>query len=137
MVGVNTAVAGIGLGLAVPINSSTRDIIDALMTTGRVRRAWLGIAGAQIPLPAQVAAKAGARTGVQVAGVVPGSPAADAGLHRGDIVLRLGGAPVRTATDVQRGMVEGAIGRPVEITVWRQGALVDVVAVPRELRGTR
>ena len=47
MVGVNTAVAGIGVGLAVPINETTERIISALMTSGRVRRAWLGIAGSQ------------------------------------------------------------------------------------------
>jgi S1-C subfamily serine protease len=87
MVGVNTAVAGIGLGLAVPINVATRGIIDTLIRTGRVRRAWLGIASSQVRLAPDVAARAGASTGIQVAEVVSGSPAAAAGLHRGDVVL--------------------------------------------------
>jgi S1-C subfamily serine protease len=112
MVGVNTAVAGIGLGLAVPINASTRDIIDALMTRGRVRRAWLG---------------------VQVASVVAGSPAASAGTRRGDIVISVDGNPVTSATGIQRLMVEHAIGRRMEVTVWRNGALVDIVVEPEEL----
>jgi S1-C subfamily serine protease len=133
MVGVNTAVAGIGVGLAVPINATTREIITALMTKGRVRRAWLGIAGAQVPLSPELAARIGSPTGLQVAGVSAGSPAAEAGLRRGDIVVELAGKQVVTATAVQQLMVEDAIDRPIEITVWRNGALVDAITVPREL----
>jgi S1-C subfamily serine protease len=136
MVGVNTALAGIGVGMAVPINDTTREIITALMTRGRMRRAWLGIAGAQVPLPPALAARIGSPTGLQVAGVSPGSPAAEAGLLRGDIVVALAGQPVVTATAVQQLMVETAIDKPVEITVWRNGALVDAITVPRELAET-
>jgi S1-C subfamily serine protease len=134
MVGVNTAVAGIGLGLAVPINATTREIIDALRTTGRVRRAWLGIAGATVPLGPDVAAKAGARVGMQVVSVVANSPAAAAGARAGDIVLSLDGVAIADPTALQRRMVAGVIGRRMEMTVWRNGALVDVVVEPEELR---
>jgi S1-C subfamily serine protease len=134
MVGVNTAVAGIGVGLAVPINDTTRSLVTTLMTQGRVRRAWLGIAGAQVPLAPPVAAKVGAKTGLQVAQVVDGSPAAAAGLRRGDILIQVDSTPIVTTTAVQKLMVEGAIDRRIEITVWRNGALVDVIAYPRELR---
>jgi S1-C subfamily serine protease len=133
VVGVNTAVAGIGVGLAVPVNATTRQIISTLMTQGRVRRAWLGIAGAQTPLPPALAAKVGRRTGLRVAQVVGGSPAASAGLRVGDIVLAVDGHDIATSTGVQQVMVEDAIGRRLEVTVWRNGALVDVIAVPREL----
>ena len=133
MVGVNTAVAGIGVGLAVPINSTTREIIAALMSAGRVRRAWLGIAGVQVSLAPELAARIGSPTGLQVAGVSDGSPAAEAGLRRGDIVVELDKQTVVTTTAVQRLMVENAIDRRIEITVWRNGALVDVVLQPREL----
>jgi S1-C subfamily serine protease len=133
MVGVNTALAGIGVGLAVPVNATTRHIIDALMTRGRVRRAWLGIAGTQVALSPELAAKMGSRTGLQVVEVSPGSAAETAGLRRGDIVVSLDGNRVVTATAVQRLMVEDAIDRRIEITVWRNGALVDVLAWPREL----
>jgi S1-C subfamily serine protease len=133
MVGVNTAVAGIGLGLAVPINASTHKIIAALMHTGRVRRAWLGIAGAHIPVPPAAAAKLGTTHGLQIASVVAGSPAAEAGLRRGDIVVSVDGKNVVTATAIQRLMVEDAIARRIEMTVWRNGALVDVFVTPREL----
>jgi S1-C subfamily serine protease len=133
MVGVNTAVAGIGLGLAVPINASTHKIIAALMHTGRVRRAWLGIAGAHIPVPPAAAAKLGTTHGLQIASVVAGSPAAQAGLRRGDIVVSVDGKDVVTATAIQQLMVEDAIARRIEMTVWRNGALVDVFVIPREL----
>jgi S1-C subfamily serine protease len=133
VVGVNTAVAGIGVGLAVPINNTTRKIITTLMTNGRVRRAWLGVAGSESPLPPPLAAKVGRRSGVRVAQVIEGSPAAQAGLRVGDMLVAVAGEPVVTSTALQRVMVEDAIGRRLEITVWRNGALVDVVAVPREL----
>ncbi|TAM68452.1 MAG: PDZ domain-containing protein [Microbacteriaceae bacterium] len=133
MVGVNTAVAGIGVGLAVPINSTTRAIITTLMSKGRVRRAWLGIAGAQVVLAPDLARRIGSPTGLQVAGVSANSPAGLAGIHRGDIVVELGHERVVTTTAVQKMMVEGAIDRPIEMTVWRNGALVDVIVVPTEL----
>jgi S1-C subfamily serine protease len=133
MVGVNTAVAGIGLGLAVPINRGTRDIIATLMRAGRVRRAWLGIVGARVQLSPALVARIGSPTGLQVAGVAPGSPAALADVHRGDIVVSLDGNDIVTSTSIQKLMVEDAIDRQVEMTVWRNGALVDVFVVPKEL----
>jgi S1-C subfamily serine protease len=133
MVGVNTALAGIGFGLAVPVNATTREIITALMTRGRMRRAWLGIAGAQVPLPPDLAERIGSPTGLQVAGVSPGSPAEQAGLLRGDIVVAMAGEPVVTATAVQKLMVETAIDTPIAVSVWRNGALVDAITMPREL----
>lgn len=133
LVGVNTAVAGFGLGLAVPINETTRDIINALTTRGRVRRAWLGVAGSQRPLPPNLAERTGQRTGLLVAQLVSGSPAAASGLHVGDLIVAAAGKPVASATELQRFMVEDAIGQRVEITVMRNGALIDVIAVPREL----
>jgi S1-C subfamily serine protease len=136
LVGVNTAVAGIGLGLAVPINETTRNIITALTTRGRVRRAWLGVAGSQRPLPPELVERTGQRTGLLIAQLVSGSPAATSGLHTGDLIVAAAGKPVASATELQRFMVEDAIGQPVEITVLRNGALVDVIAVPRELDDT-
>jgi S1-C subfamily serine protease len=133
MIGVNTAVAGIGVGLAVPINETTQRIISALMTSGRVRRAWLGIAGSQAPLPPALVKKLGRRDGLRVAQVIAGSPADSAGLRPGDILVAVGGTSLGSSTELQRRMVEDVIGRRVEITVWRNGALVDVIAVPREL----
>ena len=136
MVGVSTAVAGVGLGLAVPVNDSTHRIIASLMSTGSVRRAWLGIAGARIPVAPALGARLGTATGLQIASVVTGSPAAEAGLRRGDIVVSVDGHHIVTATAIQKLMVEDAIARRIEMTVWRNGALVDVFVVPRELADT-
>ena len=102
VVGVNTAVAGVGLGLAVPINSTTRAIISELISTGRVRRAFLGVAGAPIALPPPVAAKLSQRRGLRLAEVVPGSPAAKAGLYVGDVIISAGGKSVQGVQDIQR-----------------------------------
>ena len=133
MVGVSTAVAGVGLGLAVPVNDSTHRIIASLMSTGRVRRAWLGIAGARVPVAPALAARLGTATGLQIASVVKDSPAAEAGLRRGDILVSVDGYHIVTATAIQKLMVEDAIARRIEMTVWRNGALVDMFVVPREL----
>jgi len=133
VVGINTAVAGFGLGLAVPINSTTRQIMSELVSTGRVRRAYLGIAGTPAPLPPPLAARLGQRRGLRLVEVVPGGPAAAAGLFLGDILIAAGGKPVQGVQDVQRLMLGSTIGTRLPMTVLRRGAFVDVVAVPAPL----
>jgi S1-C subfamily serine protease len=133
VVGINTAVAGYGLGLAVPINSTTRHIIGELVTGGRVRRGWLGVAGSPVPLPPAVAQRLGQKTGLRVAEVVPGSPAGIAGMYLGDIIISAGGRPVQSVQALQRLMLGPAIGVRLPVTVLRRGAFVDVVTVPTEL----
>ena len=133
VVGVNTAVAGVGLGLAVPINDTTRKIIGALMRDGRFRRAYLGIAGGTRPLPPKLATSLGRKVGVEVVQVVEGSPAARAGVRGEDLIVAVDDVPVEDAGDLQRLMVEGLIGTRVEITVFRGGEVVTLGAVPAEL----
>ena len=133
VVGINTAVAGVGLGLAVPINATTRRIIYALMHDGRVRRAYLGLASSPAPLPPEWVKRTGQRTALRVAEVVGGSPAAVSGLRSGDVILAVDGHPLGDAQSLQRLLFEDAIGRRMEITVLRNGALVDAVALPAEL----
>jgi S1-C subfamily serine protease len=133
IVGINTAVAGVGLGLAVPINATTRKIIAALMRDGQVRRAYLGIVSVPAPLPEPLRARFGRTTGLRVAEVVQGGPAARAGLRAGDLLITAGGNPVTRAQDLQKLMFSDTIGRPLAITVMRNGALVDVIAEPSEL----
>src|SRR4051812_3622117 len=72
VIGINTAVAGVGLGLAIPINATTRKIVSELMRDGRVRRAWIGIAGGARPVPPAVAATLGRDRAVEVVEVVEG-----------------------------------------------------------------
>jgi serine protease Do len=133
VVGINTAVAGVGLGLAVPVNATTRRIVATLLADGRVRRAYLGVVGSPSPVPAAVADRYGRRNGLRLAEVIGGSPAAQAGLRAGDLVLDVGRRPVEDAQGIQRQLFGDAIGVPLPVTVLRNGAMVDVVAVPTEL----
>jgi S1-C subfamily serine protease len=135
MVGVNTAVAGVGLGLAVPFNQATRRIIAALMREGRFRRAYIGIAGGRRPLPPRVARTVDRTAAVEVVEVVPGSPAARAGFRHEDLIIDVGGSPVVDANDLQRLMVTEAIGQPLSVRAFRGGELLELTVVPEELRG--
>ncbi len=134
LVGVNTAVAGMGLGLAVPINPTTQAILSALMRNGRVRRAFLGIAGGTRPLAPGVAQRVGRKAGVEVQEVVAGSPAAAANLKSGDVIVEVDGSPVSRAGDLQRLMVEGRIGSKLPLRVVRSDQLVTLQVVPAELK---
>jgi serine protease Do len=135
VVGINTAVAGVGLGLAVPINTATRAIVAALMTEGRYRRAYLGVAGGTRPLPPRLARELGRDTAVEIVEVADGSPAERAGLRPEDLLLALGGTPVATVDDLQRLMTAGLIGVPTTADVVRGGRKLAVDLVPAELRG--
>jgi len=133
LIGVNTAVAGMGLGLAVPINSTTQAILSALMRNGRVRRAFLGIAGGTRAMPPAMAERLGRKAGVEVQEVVTGSPAAAAGLQGGDLIVSVGEYSVAKAGDLQRLMVEARIGSKLPLTVLRNEHLVIIDVVPAEL----
>jgi S1-C subfamily serine protease len=133
VVGVNTAVAGVGVGLAIPINAVTRQIIATLMVEGRVRRAYLGIAGTPAPLPPSLSSRLDQKTGMRIEQVVAEAPAALAGLRPGDLLLSANQEPVTSAQTLQRHMLGDAIGQPLALTVFRSEALVDVIATPVEL----
>jgi serine protease Do len=133
VVGVNTAVAGIGLGLAVPINAATRRIVAALLRDGRVRRAYLGIAGGSRPLPPRVAARLGRDQAIEVVEVVAGSPAERAGVRAEDLIVALDGDALRDVGDLQRQMTDDAIGRELRLDVVRSGEPRTLTAVPSEL----
>src|SRR6478736_2480312 len=133
VVGINTAVAGVGLGLAVPVNAATRKVIGALMTEGRYRRAWVGIAGGARPLPPRLARSLGRNAGVEVVQVVEGTPAAAAGLRPEDLIVELDGEPVADVGDIQRVMVVEKIGAKVPVRVLREGRELTLELVPAEL----
>jgi S1-C subfamily serine protease len=133
VIGINTAVAGFGLGLAVPINSTTRRIVDTLMVEGRVRRAYLGVVGVPAPLPDDVAERTGQRAGLRVIEVVSGGPAHEAGLRKGDLILTVGREQIHDAQGIQRKLFAEVIGTDLAVTVLRNGAMVDVYARPVEL----
>ncbi|WP_395404681.1 S1C family serine protease [Arthrobacter sp. UC242_113] len=133
IVGINTAVAGAGLGLAVPINRTSRRIISALLSDGRVRRAYLGVVSTPIRLGASEVVRTGQREGLRVVEVLSGSPAEQAGLKTGDVLLRVGSRAVSNAESLQKLLFAEAIGVPMNIAVLRDGHLTDVAAVPGEM----
>jgi S1-C subfamily serine protease len=133
VVGINTALAGYGLGLAVPLNDATRSIIATLMREGRVRRALLGVAVAPRPLAPVLAARVGRRQAVVVLEVSNESAAERAGVQPGDLLVSLDGQPIEDATDLQRLMVAERIGHPLEATMIRDGRYRTVTLTPREL----
>lgn len=138
VVGINTAVVGPwvgqGLGMAVPVNATTRRIIAALIKDGRVRRSHLGIAGAPRPLPPDLR-HGGRKTAIEVTMVVGGSPAARAGVRTGDLLLSVDGRAVEGVAALQGLMTEARIGRTVFVTVWRDGRPLELAVVPEELGG--
>jgi S1-C subfamily serine protease len=133
VIGINTAIAGVGLGLAVPINATTHQIIHALMHDGRVRRAYLGLVSTPAQLTPVQAERFGQHGALRVIEVVENSPAALSGLRAGDMVLAVDGAPLEDAQSLQKRLFADAIGQRMEVTVLRNGALVDAVALPIEL----
>jgi S1-C subfamily serine protease len=133
VVGINTAVAGVGLGLAVPINEETRKVIGALMTEGRYRRAWIGIAGGPRPLPPRLATALEQRSGVEVVEVVADSPAARAGLRAEDLVVAVNGSRVEGVDDLLREVSGDLIGSRVRLDLVREGQKLGLDVVPIEL----
>jgi S1-C subfamily serine protease len=133
VIGINTAVAGIGLGLAVPIDDSSRRIVGALIAEGRVRRAYLGIVGGPRPLPGSVSALVGHPSGLEVVQLLDASPAARSGLRPGDLIVELDGQPISGVGDLQRRLIDEAIGRPLPVRIVRAGKLLDLEVRPVEL----
>src|SRR6476659_3997404 len=133
VVGINTAVAGVGLGLAVPINATTRQIVSELIRHGRVRRAYIGVAGGSRPLPPRLAADLGRDRGIEIVEIVEGSPAASAGLRPGDLLVEVDGEALGDVGDLQRLMSRDSIGRELTLRVDRGGQDIRIGIVPREL----
>jgi S1-C subfamily serine protease len=134
VVGINTAVAGIGLGLAVPIDAATRLVLSALMRDGQVRRAYLGIVGGTRRLTPALAERIGRPTGLEVVQLIDGSPAAAAGVRAGDVIVAMDDRPIAGVADLQRTLVGDLVGRQVQVTLERGGALQSIALHPAELR---
>jgi S1-C subfamily serine protease len=133
VVGINTAVAGVGLGLAVPVNATTRRVVSELMRDGRVRRAWIGVAAGARPLPPRLRARVGRERAVEVVEVMPGSPAERAGLRAEDLILAVDGDPVEGVDDLHRLMDGDHIGRACTLAIARDGVERELLLTPREL----
>ncbi len=135
VVGINTAVilGAQGLGFSVPIDTA-RWVLGELMQHGRVRRGVLGLAAQTRPIDRRLARHHGLtqKTGVEVLEVVPGKPAAAAGLREGDIVLSLDGTLVTSVDEVHRLLGASSIARAIPMKVLRGSMLLDVTVTPAE-----
>ncbi len=134
VVGINTAVAGVGLGLAVPIDAATRGILAALIRDGRVRRAYLGVVGGTRPLPEPLAHTLGRKRALEVVQLLQPSPAASAGVRPGDLILDLDDRPIEGVADLQRILDGRLVGRRVRVRVARESRTFDLDLTPVELR---
>ncbi len=135
VVGVNTAVILPAQGICFAIAASTAErVVVALIRDGRVRRAWLGVGGVGVPIARRVVRHFDlpAPTGVRIDAVEPGSPAASAGIARGDLVVAVDDAPIADVDALQRALGADAIGRALDITLVRRDRKLVVRAVPRE-----
>jgi S1-C subfamily serine protease len=139
VIGINTALVGAGLGagvgLAVPINPATRRIIASLIREGRVRRAFLGIVGGPRPAYPRITRETGRTNGIEIVEVVPGSPAERAGLRPGDLLLSVDGVAVEGMYDLQRLTDSDAVGRELEVSLYRGERPLKLSVRPIELAG--
>jgi S1-C subfamily serine protease len=135
VIGINTAILAPAQGLCFAIASNTaRFVASRLMRDGRIRRSYIGIVGNQIPIPRALARanQLAVSSGVRVASVAPGSPAATAGIKEADIVLGFDGTPVGGVDDLHRLLTEDHIGVPAAIVVLRAGERHRLLVVPAE-----
>ena len=135
VIGINTAVIAGAQGICFAVASNTAShVVSEIVRHGRVRRAFIGLAGQTVPLPRRLALALGlAQTrGVAVASLEPDSPAAKAGLRAGNIVLALDGEPVTGADDLVRLLGGGRIGVDTRLSVIAGSELRQVVVVPAE-----
>jgi S1-C subfamily serine protease len=135
VVGVNTAVIRPAQGLCFAIGINTAAFVTTrLLRDGRVRRAYIGVAGQSVPVPRRLARAHGLATGagVLVTGVEPESPAARAGVRDGDLIVAFDARPVSGVDDLHRSLTEAAVGRVTPVAVLRRGEWLDLQVVPEE-----
>jgi S1-C subfamily serine protease len=131
VIGINTAVLAApgvsGLGFAIPINLAGQ-IADQVLTTGVIRRAFLGVDYREIDEPLAVQFQLPVREGVIITTVGSGTPAERAGIRQGDIVIQVNGEPVRQGADLRRAVRERKPGDDLRLRVLRPGGERDLAA---------
>jgi S1-C subfamily serine protease len=136
VIGVNTAMIpqAQAICFATGINTA-KWVIGQLFAHGRVRRAYIGVSGATVPVATRVVRHFGLRSSsaVHVLELVPGSPAAEAGVEPGDRMIALDGVPIDGIDSLQRLLDAGWIGRQGELQLLRRSSLISVKLRPIEL----
>ena len=137
VLGINTMIVGrgTGIGFAIPSNLA-RTVANQLIDTGRVRRSWIGV-GFQELTP-ELASHFGTthRSGALVGEVVPGGPAARAGVRAGDVIVSVGGNPIRQSRELLRAVLRAPVGTTLELGVLRNRQPQSLRVVTAERRGT-
>jgi len=138
VIGINTAVIQGAQGLCFAIASDTASFVASrLLRDGRVRRSFMGISGQRVPIARALVRDQHleAASGVRVAHVVPGGPAASGGIKEGDVIVSLAGTPTAGIDDLHRELTEGRIGVAVTVGVLRSGRRLTVDVTPVESHG--
>ncbi len=137
VIGINTAIvaAGQGIGFAIPINMVKR-VVDQLVDKGKVVRGWIGVS--LQPLSPELAQSLGldGTQGAVVGATITGSPAAQAGLQQGDVILSYNKIPVEDYRHVQRLVAETAVGKIVTLELLRKKQKVQVSLTIGEIPDT-
>jgi serine protease Do len=135
VIGINTAIAGIGTGIGFAVPSTmARPIIDQLIASGKVKRPYLGIAMQDVT--AELSKALGSRApdkGAIVSQIQPGSPADKAGFKAGDVIVSVDGKAVDGSKSVQRAVLGKSIGQKVDVAVWREGKQLVIPTVTAPL----
>jgi len=130
MIGMNTAYVW-SRGIAIPVNKM-RDTVERLMTTGKIKRAYLGIISNTVSIPQEIATQAhiDQDTGVMIFSVESGTPAKKAGLTMGDVIVRFNEKPVTSFYDLPRLLADDVIGRKTKLLILRGEKLVETTIIP-------
>jgi S1-C subfamily serine protease len=135
VIGINTAIIAMaqGIGFAIPADTA-RTVVSQIITKGKVTRSYLGIVGLKRPLDRRFVRfyRLGKDHAVEVVSLAADGPAAEAGLHRGDIIVALGGTPVSTVDEIFHVLAEWPVGRPLAVGFLRGKDLKEAVVTPRE-----
>jgi serine protease Do len=126
LIGINTAIlapggGNIGIGFAVPI-SMARLVMEQIVAHGEVRRGRVGISTQDLTPELAAAFRTKRNEGALIAEVVPKSPAEQAGIRKGDLVIAADGAPIRSATQLRNKIGLTPVGERIELAVERNGA---------------
>lgn len=124
VIGINSAkivANGVeGIGLAIPSNA-VQNVISAIMKKGYVPRPYLGVSIFDQQSAARYGYQLNLKKGVYIFQVVPGGPADQAGLRKGDVITAIDGAEVNSVSDLRAKIAEHSVGDKVELTIQRGG----------------
>ena len=135
LIGINTAYVW-SRGIAIPVNK-VKTIVDRLMSGRAIKKAYLGIIANSVAIPREIAEQTGLEqdSGVMVFSVERGSPAKDAGLAMGDVIVGFNGKPVTSFYDLPRLLAEDVIGKGTTLTIIRREKLLELTITPTESGG--